>query len=703
MRGTTTTRSGRVLGAMTTRAATAALVAVFVSSLLTTTVASAAGFSAQVVNNANKFSSGNVILQGTTSGSIICKSSTTTITTNAAACPGDTLPTGTLSTTASSATTTVTSLGNTAASAGVLTQTGCGVAQIGEASSANTALIFNGVTYGTTMAKLASTATTFDGTAGWAQTLNQETNPQNFTVAGYFNTTHAQGTLLGFSATQYNAGSTTNDRELWLDPAGQVVWGVRSGGGAGTRTSITSPLGYANGAWHFVAASVGAAGMQLYVDGALVASNGGVTTARNYSGYWALGWGSELSSAWTNPPANAFFNGVLSQLAVVATQLTAANVTSLYTPTTASGYATALAAFTPTDSWPMSDTGTVPYTGTVPTLSASAPTLADASGNGNTGTGQGNVTLGAAGPLGGNAITLDGATGTYVATATAYANPQNFTEGAWFKTTGSGPIMGFTTQVDDSTPSHYERMIWTDPTGHVVYNVDPPGGVGGISQVTSPGTYANGVWHYVAASIGPAGQVLYVDGVLVASTAVTVTAEVYTGYWHLGFAYTGSWPDPPTNNYFTGQLAQAAILPGQLTTSQVAALYGSANVVSFATAVLARSPTAYWPLTDTGTSSSCGLVQATISDTVTTPTCVYPAGAGACPAPAATALLSGFTSRPLPVPTTATAAAVVVTLKLTGASPAGIAGLHLVSQLSVFVQRSTFSAQLSYPTASVLL
>jgi len=114
--------------------------------------------------------------------------------------------------------------------------------------------------------------------------------PQVFTLAIWFSAADSNGgRLIGFGNT--NAGvSGTYDRHLYINNAGKVVFGLY----ASAVLSIASPLGYAaDGSWHHAAASLSPAGMQLYVDGALVASNPNVTgDTRGYpsGGYWRVGW-----------------------------------------------------------------------------------------------------------------------------------------------------------------------------------------------------------------------------------------------------------------------------------------------------------------------------------------------------------------------------------------------------------------------------
>lgn len=180
-------------------------------------------------------------------------------------------------------------------------------------------------------------------------------------------------------------------------------------------------------------------------------------------------------------------------------------------------------------------------------MTGGGTTYADASGNANTATPHGSVSTAASGPLGSTGISLTGAAGTYLSTAKTYNDPGAMTEVAWFKAPTSGyggSIIGFTTKQLNTTPSMWDRMIWMDSTGHLVYGIYP----GGFHEVSSgTHTYANGQWHMVVASYGAGGQQLWVDGLEVGSNAAVTTAQNYTGWWHVGHSHaTTSWSDPPS-------------------------------------------------------------------------------------------------------------------------------------------------------------
>ncbi len=212
---------------------------------------------------------------------------------------------------------------------------------------------------------------------------------------------------------------------------------------------------------------------------------------------------------------------------------------------------------------------------------------------GNSGTLQDGATASLTGPLGAGSLSLPGTSG-YVETSKYISSPSTFSISAWFDSTTSGPLIGFTNVRAAVPTGQYDRMVWLDPHGHVVFGV----WMNQAAEVTSPLSYNNGQWHSVVAtwsSTSPSEQQLYVDGALVAQAAVR-SAYVYQGYWHLGFAYSVNWPNPPTSNFFNGGLAYVGVYPAALTSAQVASLAGAGSFSAESRAALALGPTYFWPL-----------------------------------------------------------------------------------------------------------
>jgi len=163
-----------------------------------------------------------------------------------------------------------------------------------------------------------------NGTNNYISTATSVANPAVFTVEVWFNTTTTTGgKLIGFGNAQTGT-SNTYDRHVYLTNSGQVVFGVYPNA---VRT-VTSPSFYNDGAWHHAVATLSTAGMALYVDGTLVASDPAVTTAQAYAGFWRIGF--DNLNGWTSQPSSSYFAGSLAYAAVYTTALTATQVKSHY-------------------------------------------------------------------------------------------------------------------------------------------------------------------------------------------------------------------------------------------------------------------------------------------------------------------------------------------------------------------------------------
>ncbi len=169
-----------------------------------------------------------------------------------------------------------------------------------------------------------STAIAFAGSAG-ASYDSSVIGPPTFTVECWVRSSEPTGgAIAGFSASA-SGYTTVNDRVIYLDSAGRLTFGTKP---ASTPLTVASQLSYTDGRWHFLAASLGAAGLRLYVDGALVAANAAVTTAGAYTGY--ARWGGLPLTGWPNRPHNDYLVGSIDELAVYTTQLSDAQVAEQY-------------------------------------------------------------------------------------------------------------------------------------------------------------------------------------------------------------------------------------------------------------------------------------------------------------------------------------------------------------------------------------
>jgi hypothetical protein len=171
-----------------------------------------------------------------------------------------------------------------------------------------------------------SGAVAFNGTSH-AYNNTGTAGPNTFSLECWFRVSgSAGGALLGFSSSKTAMTGDTADRVVYVDSGGRLTFGVAPGG---VKTTIRSTAAYNDAGWHHVVASLGAGGMQLWVDGALVASNAGVTTAQAIAtGYYR--WGGTNLTGWANEPASDRLVGSVDEVAQYGVQLTANQVARHY-------------------------------------------------------------------------------------------------------------------------------------------------------------------------------------------------------------------------------------------------------------------------------------------------------------------------------------------------------------------------------------
>ncbi len=306
-------------------------------------------------NAANGFGAGTLALSDTVTGTT-CSA---TAATPAATCTTALSP-ATVAATPAAVTASVSSTGTLGANVG-LSAPVCGLAQAGDATAgADTMVAHGGVIY-QAAGPLGGSAIALDGTTGYFGGVNAVSGSSSFTETAWFETT-GSGSIMSLANAPGDTGVTSSDQMLWLDSRGRLVAGIFPG----TRDEIISPKSYNNGAWNFVAVTVGPAGFSFYVDGATVKTDKFMTAAGTLTGYWHLGWSDALQAGWADPPASAFFPGSLAGVGVYSGVLTGSQLNTLYASASLSAYSTAALADGPTAYWPLQDTGTVPYTGTVP-------------------------------------------------------------------------------------------------------------------------------------------------------------------------------------------------------------------------------------------------------------------------------------------------------------------------------------------------
>jgi signal peptidase I len=165
-------------------------------------------------------------------------------------------------------------------------------------------------------------------------------------------------------------------------------------------------------------------------------------------------------------------------------------------------------------------------------------------------------------------------------------HPDTFSLEAWFLTgtKSGGVIVGFGDSRDSVVQSHWDRHIYLDKDGRIVFGVYPGTVKIVYTALNANGgntSYADNKWHHVIATLSSAGQSLYVDGTLAMTNTTVTSAEQVSGYWKVGCGNLDSWRNAATDatgstaldytgpKYFKGQIQYAAVYPTMLTATQV--------------------------------------------------------------------------------------------------------------------------------------
>ena len=144
-----------------------------------------------------------------------------------------------------------------------------------------------------------SNAVTLDGSSQYMTTPNQVTGPNTFTIEFWFKSTSSTGGYLMGLGSAASGASSSLDRLVYMQNSGQLTFAVKPS----SYSTLTTSASYNDGSWHHVAASLGSAGMEFYVDGVKQGSNNSVTTGGSYNGYWRMGY-DNLSGLPSAPTSN---------------------------------------------------------------------------------------------------------------------------------------------------------------------------------------------------------------------------------------------------------------------------------------------------------------------------------------------------------------------------------------------------------------
>lgn len=162
------------------------------------------------------------------------------------------------------------------------------------------------------------------------------------------------------------------------------------------------------------------------------------------------------------------------------------------------------------------------------------------------------------------------------------STPTTFSIAAWFRTNTQpgGRIVGFSDAATGVAEDNYDRIVYLDKDGRVIFGVYP----GSVRIVASDAgkDYADNSWHHVVATLSPAagdtlGQRLYIDGRLAAGSTTSVTAaQSFSGFWKVGCGNLDNWRHATSTSnefdgpkYFTGQLQYVAVYNRALSQAEV--------------------------------------------------------------------------------------------------------------------------------------
>ncbi len=199
---------------------------------------------------------------------------------------------------------------------------GVGTVAYDGSANANDATLVNAPSWG---AGILGNAVILNGSNQYVVSSKSTAGPSAFTIEIWFKSTSGSGGhLMGFGDAA--SGPSTNlDHLIYLRDDGKITFGTNPG----TIKTVTTTSSYNDGSWHHVAASLGSAGLELYVDGLKQGADPTTTTAGSYTGYWRMGY--DNLAGWPAAPTSNFLAGTIDEARVVTRQLADPEVLNDYT------------------------------------------------------------------------------------------------------------------------------------------------------------------------------------------------------------------------------------------------------------------------------------------------------------------------------------------------------------------------------------
>jgi hypothetical protein len=428
-----------------------------------------------------------------------------------------------------------------------------------------------------------------------------------YTMETWIRTTSTLGGMvMAFSLRGFGISGGVTDRQLFMADAGTIHFVVNSTYTLGTTAS------YNDGSWHHVVASVGANGAQLYVDKVLRASTtpAQVSSTPSRVGYWRLGGDAVSGSTATDD----FLAATFDEAAVYTTQLSATRVAAHYDAsalTGATAYTSAINADAPFFYWRLNET--LP-----PVTAVDSSTAGTRPGQYWAGETYTSITGVVTSDSNNRGVRFGGPMQTLSTATSTAAPPTVYTLECYFRTdTTKGGVL-ISNGVLATVPSwNADRTLYMQDNGYLSFDAN------GV-QATTTVAYNDNVWHHaVAVMNATTGMTLYVDNVVRATNANTVSSSNTNTYWRVGSDTLAYKSNTPTSEYFTGDIDEVAVYPTALTAARVNAHYTNRTAATYSTFVTADAPLLYWRLNETtplnGAVDSSGNGRNGVHRIVTTP------------------------------------------------------------------------------------
>ena len=178
----------------------------------------------------------------------------------------------------------------------------------------------------------ANNAFSFDGVDDYITTSSSfpAPGPNQFSLSLWFRTSSTTGgKLIGAGRSQIGE-SKNYDRHIYMNNTGQLYFGVfQDDQYPNGHKLINTTAAFNDNQWHHVVATLSPAGIKLYVDGVLRASNTTTTYGENYGGFWRMGYDGLFG--WPSAPSNLYFSGTLDDVSIYNRELTQSEVSQLQT------------------------------------------------------------------------------------------------------------------------------------------------------------------------------------------------------------------------------------------------------------------------------------------------------------------------------------------------------------------------------------